>query len=298
MKEFRGTGVAMITPFTKEGEIDFTVISNLMEEYVAAQVDYLVIMGTTAETVTLTKEEKNSLAEFVVSKNQGRLPLVIGLGGNNTTALVAEIKSTALTGFHAILSVCPYYNRPNQEGIYQHFAAIAAVSPLPIILYNVPARTGSSIENSTTLRLSKDFSNIIGIKDARGDLELAGELIAQHKEDFLVISGDDASALGLIERGGAGVISVLAGGLPEQFVRMIQLGLDNQFNEAKAILHDLLPFIELIFQEGNPTGLKALMHLMEKCQNTLRLPLVPASAELESLLQESLNHLQTPVKRG
>ena len=291
MKEFRGCGVAMITPFTSEGEIDFVAIDNLIEGYVSAQVDYLVVMGTTAETVTLSKTEKNQLAEHIVATNNGRLPLVIGLGSNHTQALVDEIQSFNFNGFQAILSVCPYYNRPNQEGIYQHFSAIAKVSPLPIILYNVPARTGSSIENATTLRLTKEFSTIIGIKDARGDMLLAKELIAQHSKDFLVISGDDATALALVDRGGAGVISVLAGGLPVRFVKMIQLGLENRLNEAQIIMNELNPIIELVFKEGNPTGLKALLFLQQKCKNILRLPLVPASAQLESQLSQSLDSL-------
>ena len=291
MKEFRGTGVAMITPFTNAGEIDFIAIENLIEGYVTAQVNYLVVMGTTAETVTLSKEEKKQLAAQIVTINNGRLPLVIGLGSNHTRALVDEIQTFNLTGFQAILSVCPYYNKPNQEGIYQHFSAIAKVSPLPIILYNVPARTGSSIENATTLRLMKEFSTIIGIKDARGDMGLAEELIAQHSKDFLVISGDDPSALTLLNRGGAGVISVLAGGLPVQFVKMIQLGLENNLNDAQTILQELNPIIELIFQEGNPTGLKALMSLQHKCENILRLPLVPASTQLKSQLSKSLDGL-------
>lgn len=291
MKEFRGTGVAMITPFTNAGEIDFIAIENLIEGYVTAQVNYLVVMGTTAETVTLSKEEKKQLAAQIVAINNGRLPLVIGLGSNNTRALVDEIQTFNLTGFQAILSVCPYYNKPNQEGIYQHFSAIAKVSPLPIILYNVPARTGSSIENATTLRLTKEFSNIIGIKDARGDMGLAEQLIAQHSKDFLVISGDDPTALTLVNRGGAGVISVLAGGLPVQFVKMIQLGLENNLNDAQTILQELNPIIELIFKEGNPTGLKALMSLQHKCENILRLPLVPASTQLKSQLSKSLDGL-------
>lgn len=291
MKEFRGTGVAMITPFTNAGEIDFIAIENLIEGYVTAQVNYLVVMGTTAETVTLSKEEKKQLAAQIVAINNGRLPLVIGLGSNNTRALVDEIQTFNLTGFQAILSVCPYYNKPNQEGIYQHFSAIAKVSPLPIILYNVPARTGSSIENATTLRLTKEFSTIIGIKDARGDMGLAEELIAQHSKDFLVISGDDPTALTLVNRGGAGVISVLAGGLPVQFVKMIQLGLENNLNDAQTILQKLNPIIKLIFQEGNPTGLKALMSLQHKCENILRLPLVPASTQLKSQLSKSLDGL-------
>ena len=291
MKEFRGTGVAMITPFTNAGEIDFIAIENLIEGYVTAQVNYLVVMGTTAETVTLSKEEKKQLAAQIVAINNGRLPLVIGLGSNNTRALVDEIQTFNLTGFQAILSVCPYYNKPNQEGIYQHFSAIAKVSPLPIILYNVPARTGSSIENATTLRLMKEFSTIIGIKDARGDMGLAEELIAQHSKDFLVISGDDPTALTLVNRGGAGVISVLAGGLPVQFVKMIQLGLENNLNDAQTILQELNPIIELIFKEGNPTGLKALMSLQHKCENILRLPLVPASTQLKSQLSKSLDGL-------
>ena len=289
MNELKGTGVAMITPFTSSGAIDYAAFPKLIDHYIDSGIDYLVVLGTTAETATLSKQEQTEVARKVADINAGRLPLVLGKGGNNTHALVEEIQTTNFDGYSAILSVCPYYNRPNQEGIFQHFKAVAAASPLPVILYNVPARTGASIENNTTIRLAQTCDNIIGIKDASADLVAGKELIEVLGEEFLVISGDDATALDLVLLGGAGVISVLAGGTTRDFVDMIRLGQQNEYNQAKDIQRKLNPLVDLIFEEGNPTGLKALLNKLGYCENSLRLPLVPASNQLTAAIEHKLD---------
>lgn len=280
MDDFRGIGVAMITPFTAMGEVDYNALEALIEQYIQSGIDFLVVQGTTAETVTLTKQEQENLAQRVVDINAGRLPLMLGKGGNNTNALVNDLKTSNLSGYSAILSVCPYYNRPNQEGIFQHFSAVAEASPLPVMLYNVPARTGASIENATVIRLAGANKNIFGIKDATGDMNSGKALIEASPDDFLVTSGDDLTALDLVTRGGVGAISVIAGAFPTKFSEMIQLGSQDDLTIPRTIEKELLPFIDLIFKEGNPTGLKALMSLQGKCDNVLRLPLVAASDSL------------------
>ena len=291
MQALNGTGVAMITPFTPTGSIDFPAVELLIKHYHEQEVDYIVVLGTTAESVTLTRAEKRELMHHVRTVNDGKLPLVVGIGGNNTAAVVEEIQTEDLTGYCAILSVCPYYNRPNQEGIFQHFSAIANASSLPILLYNVPSRTAVSIENTTCIRLQQAFPQIIGIKDARGAIECAAELIAQTPDDFLVISGDDQTALDLIKQGGNGVITVIGGGLPRKFSQCINKGLSGDFSSAEKEFEKLLPLIELIFKEGNPTGLKFLMSLQGLCENQLRLPLVKASVALESEIKEAYTHI-------
>jgi 4-hydroxy-tetrahydrodipicolinate synthase len=267
MDDFRGIGVAMITPFTAMGEVDYNALEALVEHYIQLGIDFLVVQGTTAETVTLTKQEQENIAQRVVEINAGRLPLMLGKGGNNTSALVNDLKTSNLSGYSAILSVCPYYNRPNQEGIFQHFSAVAEASPLPVMLYNVPARTGASIENATVIRLAGANKNIFGIKDATGDMNSGKALIEALPDDFLVTSGDDLTALDLVTRGGVGAISV-------------QQARKDDLTIPRTIEKELLPFIDLIFRDGNPTGLKALMSLQGKCDNVLRLPLVAASDSL------------------
>ncbi|MGB2476198.1 MAG: 4-hydroxy-tetrahydrodipicolinate synthase [Flavobacteriaceae bacterium] len=291
MQALNGMGVAMITPFTKKGNIDYLAMKNLIEFYVRSKVNYLVILGTTAETATLTAAEKKEVTRQVVAYAKGRLPLVVGMGGNNTQALVEEIKAFDFSGFSAILSVCPYYNCPNQEGLFQHFSQVAQVSPLPVLLYNVPSRTGISIENDTVIRLAQTHSNIIGIKDARGEM-LAGEaLIKATADDFMVISGDDHKSLELIQKGGKGVISVIGGAVPLLFSEIITLGLSGNGAKAAQLSERLIPLIDLIFEQGNPTGLKALMAHLELCENTLRLPLVQASAALEKRIEQAYSAL-------
>ncbi len=293
MKDFRGTGVAMITPFNASGEVDYDALSALVETYIQSGIDFLVVLGTTAETVTLSQEEQIKVTRKVAEFNAGRLPLMLGKGGNNTRALINDLNATDFSGYSAILSVCPYYNRPNQEGIYQHFSAIAEASPLPVMLYNVPARTGASIENDTVIRLAQAHENIFGIKDATGDVNIGNALIEALPNDFLVSSGEDLTALDLVSKGGAGAISVIAGAFPKEFSQMIGLARQKDFPTAKQIEKDLLPFIDLIFREGNPTGLKALLALQGKSENYLRLPLVRASQTLQEQIKAQLETLTT-----
>ncbi|MEJ6557047.1 MAG: 4-hydroxy-tetrahydrodipicolinate synthase [Flavobacteriaceae bacterium] len=291
MQKLKGVGVAMVTPFTETGAIDYLALKNLIELYVEQGIDYLVVLGTTAEVVTLSSEEKETIMRTVVKYNQNRLPLVVGKGGNNTAALVKEIKETDFEGYSAILSVCPYYNKPNQEGIYQHFSAVAAAAPLPVILYNVPSRTAAAIANETTLRLIKAHKNIVGIKDASANMTLNAELINSVPEHFLVLSGDDESALNLCEIGGHGVISVIAGALPKQFSSLIHHGLKGEFTAAKRLQEQIKPMIDLLFEEGNPTGLKALLAHQNRCVNQLRLPLVKASSSLQNRIEKDYSKL-------
>lgn len=293
MKDFSGTGVAIITPFTATGEVDYNALCSLVEAYIESGIDFLVVLGTTAETVTLSQEEQIKVTRKVAEVNAGRLPLMLGKGGNNTYALVDDLKTTDFSGYSAILSVCPYYNRPNQEGIYQHFSAVAQASPLPVMLYNVPARTGASIENDTVIRLAQVHDNIIGIKDATGDVNAGKALIEALPNDFLVSSGEDLTALDLVSQGGAGAISVIAGAFPKEFSKMIELARKEDLSPAKQVEKDLLPFIDLIFREGNPTGLKALLALQGKSENFLRLPLVPASQMLQEQIKAQLETLTT-----
>ena len=293
MKDFSGTGVAIITPFTVTGEVDYDALCSLVEAYIESGIDFLVVLGTTAETVTLSQEEQIKVTRKVAEVNAGRLPLMLGKGGNNTHALVNDLHATDFSGYSAILSVCPYYNRPNQEGIYQHFSAVAQASPLPVMLYNVPARTGASIENDTVIRLAQVHDNIIGIKDATGDVNAGKALIKALPNDFLVSSGEDLTALDLVSQGGAGAISVIAGAFPKEFSKMIELARKEDLSTAKQIEKDLLPFIDLIFREGNPTGLKALLALQGKSENFLRLPLVPASQMLQEQIKAQLETLTT-----
>lgn len=280
MKEFVGTGVALITPFREDSSVDVEALENLVENQIENNIDYLVVLGTTAESACLTKEEKELVKSTIVKKNNSRLPLVLGAGGNNTTALAEELNTENLEGFSAILSVSPYYNKPTQEGIYQHFKVIAEASPLPVILYNVPGRTASNILPQTVNRIARDFSNVIGIKEAAGDIVQAMKLISLVPEDFLVISGDDMITLPMTLAGGKGVISVIGQGFPKEFSEMVSLGLSGKTKEAYKIHYKIAPSIDMIFAEGNPAGIKALLHQKEICQNVLRLPLVKASDDL------------------
>jgi len=281
MEQFRGTGVALITPFTSKGEIDFEALEKLVHYQVDNGVDYLVVLGTTGETATLTKEEKDQIKAKVLQVNDGRLPVVLGLGGNNTSSLVEELKHNNYEGFSAILSVSPYYNKPSQEGIYQHYKMIAAASPLPVILYNVPPRTGSNILPETVMRLANDCKNIIGVKEAAGDFEQVLELIRNKPVDFLVISGEDKLALPLVLAGGAGVISVIGQGLPAAFSEMIRLGQRSASVEAFDMYYRLSESIDLIFSEGNPSGIKSMLNSLGISETFVRLPLVPATQELQ-----------------
>src|SRR5690625_4420844 len=285
MKKLRGTGVALITPFKEDFSVDVEALKNIVNFNIENGIDYLVVLGTTAESVTLSKAEKKLVCDIVLSANNGRLPLVIGIGGNNTQEVIAEMKSADLSGFSAILSVSPYYNKPVQEGIYRHYAAIAQEAPLPVILYNVPGRTASNILPETVIRLAQDFEKIIGIKEAAGDIVQGMELIAGCPEDFLIISGDDITALPLILAGGDGVISVIGEGFPKEFSTMVSLGLDKKAEEAYTIHYRLTPIINYIFEEGNPAGIKAVFKKRKLCDDFLRMPLVPVSKKLREKIE-------------
>lgn len=297
MREIQGHGVAMITPFNGDGSIDFDAIPVIVNHLIAGGVDYLVVLGTTAETATLTKAEKIALVDKIIEVNAGRLPLVLGLGGNHTQELLGMFDWFNLSSFTALLSVSPYYNKPNQEGLYQHFKTIANHSSLPIILYNVPSRTGVNIAPETVLRLAEDFDNIVALKEASGDFQQAQTLMKLCPPDFSILSGDDEMSLPMILAGAKGVISVIGNAMPEQYSKIIQEGLKRNVEEAYSIQYQLLDLIRMIYFEGNPTGIKVLMETLGLCENNLRLPLVPASKELTLQLKEELKKgmpIQTP----
>jgi len=272
--KFTGTGVAIVTPFHKQGTIDFTALERLIEHLISGGVNYLVVQGTTAETATLTREEKNALAGFVVEINNKRVPLVIGIGSNNTQDVLNSIRSNSLDGYDAILSVAPYYIKPQQRGLYLHYKSIATVSPLPIIMYNVPGRTSVNMTPETTLELAADFDNIIGIKEASGNIEQVMDIIRKKPKDFLVISGDDLLTLPLLGMGSDGVISVVANAYPKLFSEMVSLGLKGDMKKAREIHFRLTDFIRSVFADGNPSGIKAALEIKELISNNLRLPLV------------------------
>ncbi len=280
MEKFIGTGVALITPFTDDLQVDVEALKKLVNFQVENGIDYMVVLGTTGESATLTTEEKKQVIAAVVEENKGRIPLVLGVGGNCTSKVVEELNTIDLSDFEAILSVSPYYNKPSQEGIYQHYKAVAAASPKPVILYNVPGRTASNILPATVKRLAEDFKNIIGIKEAAGDMVQAMNLISLVPKGFLVISGDDMITLPMVLAGGHGVISVIGQGFPAEFSRMVRLGLERDVDNAYKLHYDIAPSIDLIFAEGNPVGIKALLAKHGICKNTLRLPLVKASENL------------------
>ncbi|TBV26950.1 4-hydroxy-tetrahydrodipicolinate synthase [Meridianimaribacter sp. CL38] len=291
MNTFYGTGVALITPFKSDLTVDFEALTNIVNYNIDNGTDYLVISGTTGESVTITSEEKKAIINTIVEANNGRLPLVLGIGGNNTAAVIEEINTTDLSHIDAILSVSPYYSKPTQEGIYQHFKAISQASPKPIILYNVPGRTSSNMLPETTLRLANDFENIIAVKEAGNNVAQYLTLIKNKPEDFLIISGDDDLALGVVLAGGAGVISVIGQALPKQFTKMINLGLEGKASEAYAIHFDLMDITSLIFAENNPAGIKAVFETLDLAKSTVRLPLVEATEGLKSKIKEAVNKL-------
>jgi len=284
----KGLGVAMITPFKNDGSIDFKAIPGIIENFITGRVDYIVIFGTTAEVTCLTDNEKKALIQAVVEANQNKIPLVIGIGGNDTVKVLNEIQTSDLHPFQAILSVSPYYNRPSQEGIYQHFGQLAKASSLPIIVYNVPSRTGSNIYPETFLRMTKDFENIIAIKDASGDMIQAQEILRICPPHIQVISGDDALTLPMLLAGAVGTISVLANALPIPLLRMFHYVENGEFEKAYNLHYSLLEIVNLIFEEGNPVGVKALMASMDFCGKTVRLPLIGASSDLHDRIENSL----------
>lgn len=286
MQALLGTGVALVTPFKSDFSVDVEALKNIVNYSIENGIEYLVVMGTTAENATLSPEEKELVIATVVSVNNGRLPLVLGLGGNNTMQLIEELKTRDLSAFQAILSVSPYYNKPSQEGIYQHFKAIAEASPVPVILYNVPGRTSSNMLPATVLRLAHDFSNIIGIKEAAGDLVQAMKILQHKPKDFLVISGDDMIALPMVLAGGAGVISVIGQGFPKEFSEMIRLGLNKKVGAAFDLQYKLADSIDMIFEQGNPAGIKEVFKSLGLSTNVVRLPLVSVDESLAKRIQE------------
>ncbi len=289
MKKIKGTGVALVTPFKSDKSIDYESLQKLVDFVINNGVDYLVVMGTTAENPTLNSIEKQSIIKFIIKKNNKRVPVVLGVGGYDTNVVIENIKQVNVKEIDAILSVSPYYNKPNQTGLYEHFAAIAKNSPLPIILYNVPGRTGVNISASTTLKLAKNFKNIIAIKEASGNMEQIMEIIEKKTIGFEVISGDDGLTLPLISVGAIGVISVVANALPKDFSSMVNLALSGKFNEAKDIHYKLLEFTRLIFAEGSPAGVKCALKKLGIIENYLRLPLVPVSNELSLKIIQNIN---------
>jgi len=290
MKAFIGSGVALITPFNENNTIDFESLGNLIEFQISGGIDYLVSLGTTGETATLSKNEKQKIFEYTAQKTAGRIPLIAGIGGNNTHEIVELLQNLDLSAFSAILSVSPYYNKPTQEGIYQHYKALAEASPLPIILYNVPGRTGSNIEAETTIRLAHDFNKIIGIKEASGNFHQYAVIMRDKPEDFLLISGDDALQLPMAALGASGVISVLANALPSQVSLLTKLCLQGAFKEAGELHGKLLRITDLCFTEGNPAGVKSILQQYNICKEVIRLPLTPISEQTRNKIIEELKN--------
>jgi len=286
MQKFVGTGVALVTPFNEDKTIDFEGLKDLVNFNIDNGIDYLVINGTTGESATITKEEKKQLVDFIAEVNQGRVPLVLGIGGNNTHAVVDELKTADLSEIDAILSVAPYYSKPTQEGLYQHFKAVSEASPKPVIMYNVPGRTSKNMEPETTLRLARDFDNLIAVKEAGNNVQQYLELIKNKPEDFLIISGDDDLALNVVLAGAAGVISVIGQGFPREFSSLINLGLEGSNKEAYALHYRLMDIISLIFAENNPAGIKYVLNARKIIKNELRLPIVPASESLQKKIDD------------
>lgn len=286
MQSLIGTGVALVTPFKKDFSVDVEALKRIVNYQIDNGINYLVVLGTTGEPATLKKEEKELVIKTIIETNNGRLPLVLGVGGNNTAEVVEELKTRDFKGFTAVLSVSPYYNKPTQEGIYQHFKAIAEASPLPVILYNVPGRTASNVLPSTVLRLANDFKNVVAIKEAAGDIVQAMKLIQDKPKDFLVISGDDMVTLPMVLAGGAGVISVIAEGFPKQFSEMVRLGLERKVDEAYQLHYQIADSIDMIFEQGNPAGVKEIFKSLGLSENTVRLPLVNVNEDLAGRIQQ------------
>lgn len=293
MKEFIGTGVALVTPFKEDLSIDYDALRNIVNFNIENGTNYLVIMGTTGESVTVSKSEKKEIIKVISEANKDRLPLVLGIGGNNTAEVINEIKNTDLSNISALLSVSPYYSKPTQEGLYQHFKAISEASPIPIILYNVPGRTSKNMLPETTLKLARDFDNIVAVKEAGNITQQYLELLKDKPDDFLVISGDDDLALGVVLAGGAGVISVLGQAFPKDFSRMIQLGLEGKAKEAYQLHFNFMDITSMIFEENNPAGIKAVFSGLGLCDDAVRLPLVKASGDLKSRISTYISNYKS-----
>ena len=288
---FKGTGVAIITPFHDSGNIDFGSFEKIIEHTIKGGINYIVALGTTGESVTLSRDEKVAVLEFVIETVNKRIPVIAGLGGNSTQDVINTIKATSFDGIDAILSVCPYYNKPQQKGLYNHYKAIAGSCPVPVILYNVPGRTSMNISAETTLKLACDFSNIIGIKEASGNLLQCMDILKDRPQGFLVISGDDALTLPMMALGADGVISVVANAFPQQFSDMVNLCLKGKFSKARNLHFDLLRFTNALFMDGNPSGIKAAMEIIGLCKSNVRLPLVKVNKNVHSLIAEQIEFL-------
>ena len=291
MQSLIGTGVALVTPFKQDFSIDTEALKRIVNFSIDGGIEYLVVLGTTAENATLSQQEKELVIDTVIEANNGRLPLVLGVGGNNTLKVVEELKTRDFSAFTAILSVSPYYNKPTQEGIYQHFKAVAEASPIPVILYNVPGRTGSNMLPATVLRLANDFKNVVAIKEAAGDLVQAMQLLKNKPKDFMVISGDDMIALPMVLAGGSGVISVIGQGFPKEFSEMIRLGLNRKVDEAFKSQYLLDECIDMIFEQGNPAGIKQVFLSLGIAENTVRLPLVTVDESLANRISQFIKNI-------
>lgn len=285
---FKGLGIALVTPFASDGSVDYDVLKNLLDYQLKNGADFFCILATTGETPTLTKDEKQKIKELVVEKVGDKVPILIGCGGNNTADVVNELQTADFSGIDGILSVCPYYNKPSQEGLYQHFKAIAWATNMPVVLYNVPGRTGVNLKAETTVRLARDCENIVAIKEASGSLEQVDEIIKNKPDGFDVISGDDALTFPMIACGAAGVISVIGNALPKEFSRMIRLEMKGEIESARKIHHKFTDLFNLLFVDGNPAGVKAMLHEMGMIENVLRLPLVPTRLTTMQKISDSL----------
>ncbi|CAL2107350.1 4-hydroxy-tetrahydrodipicolinate synthase [Tenacibaculum sp. 190524A02b] len=291
MQKFVGMGVALVTPFNEDLSVDYNALRKLVNYNIDNGTNYLVINGTTGESATITKQEKEQIIKVVAEENNKRLPLVLGVGGNNTQTVVEELQTIDLSEIDGILSVAPYYSKPTQEGFYQHFKAVAEASPKPVIVYNVPGRTAKNMSPETTLRLARDFENIVGVKEAGNNQQQYYALLRDKPEDFLIISGDDDLTLGVVLAGGAGVISVIGQGLPKEFSTMIQLGLEGKNKEAYEIHYKLMDIVDYIFEENNPAGIKSVLKKLNITSDVVRLPLVPASEELQNKISNFIDSL-------
>lgn len=289
---FRGLGVAVVTPFTLDGAVDYPALKRLIRYQLDSGVDFLCILATTGETPCLTLDEKNKITELVKEENKGLVPILKYCGGNNTAAVIEEMKATDWSGIDGILSICPYYNKPSQEGLYHHFKAIASDSPLPVVMYNVPGRTGVNMKAETTVRLAHDCENIVGIKEAAGSLEQVDEIIKGKPDRFDIISGDDALTFSMIASGAAGVISVIGNALPREFSRMIRLEFQGEYEAARRIHHMFTELYSLLFVDGNPAGVKALLNDMGYIENVLRLPLVPTTIKTKEKMADILKEIR------
>ena len=289
---FKGLGIALVTPFKEDGSVDYDALLRLLDYQLENGADFLCILATTGVTPTLSAEEKKRIKDLIVDKVQARVPILMGCGGNNTAAVVEELKTGDFKGIDGILSVCPYYNKPSQEGLYQHFKAIAAATSLPVVLYNVPGRTGVNLKAETTVRLARDCQNIVAIKEASGNLEQVDEIIKNKRRDFDVISGDDSLTFPMISCGAVGVISVIGNALPKEFSKMIRLQMKGEYDPARIIHHRFTDLFSLLFVDGNPAGVKAMLHEMGFIENVLRLPLVPTRISTLQRMSELMRELK------